>query len=86
MPLHVSSITCSPSGGDTQVALGMLSVCYVSWLHKLTLVQPTDEHARGIPSASCLAHPEEEQVMLETSRGINLNKLNKKCITLVSLY
>jgi hypothetical protein len=85
MPLHVSSITCSPSGGAKLVALGILSVCYVSWLHKSTLVQPTDKHARGIPSAACLAHPE-EQVMLETSRGINLNKLNEKCITLVSLY
>jgi hypothetical protein len=27
------------------------------------------EHARNIPSAVCLAPPEDEQVMLETCRG-----------------
>jgi hypothetical protein len=30
--LHVSSITCSSSGGATQMALGILRACYVSWL------------------------------------------------------
>jgi hypothetical protein len=32
--LHVSSITCSSSGGVTQTALGVFRVCYVSWLHQ----------------------------------------------------
>jgi hypothetical protein len=31
-PLHVSSITCSSSGGAWQAALGILSACYISWL------------------------------------------------------
>jgi hypothetical protein len=35
MPLHVSSITYSSSGGATQAALGILRACYVSWLHKV---------------------------------------------------
>jgi hypothetical protein len=29
------------------------------------------QHARSIPSAACLSPPEDEQVMLETCRGIN---------------
>jgi hypothetical protein len=46
------------------------------------------QHARNIPSAVCLAPPEDEQAMLETCREALtiLNKLNKKYITLVSLY
>jgi hypothetical protein len=32
-PLHVSSITCSSSGGFAQLELGILRACYVSWLH-----------------------------------------------------
>jgi hypothetical protein len=55
MPLHVSNITCSFSGGATQTALGTLRACY----------------ARSIPSAACGAPSEDEQVMLETCRGIN---------------
>jgi hypothetical protein len=44
-------------------------------------------YARNIPNAVCVAPPEDEQVMLETCRGsLILNKLNEKCITLVSLY
>jgi hypothetical protein len=39
------------------------------------------------PGAVCVAPPEDEPVMLETCTGpLILNKLNKKCITLVSLY
>jgi hypothetical protein len=34
VPLHVSSITCSSSGGATQTALGILGACCVSWLHQ----------------------------------------------------
>jgi hypothetical protein len=33
-PPHVSSITCSPSGGPAQATLGVLRACYVSWLHQ----------------------------------------------------
>jgi hypothetical protein len=33
-PLHVSSITCSSSGGATQTTLGILRACCVSWLHQ----------------------------------------------------
>jgi hypothetical protein len=33
-PLHVSSITCSSSGGAKQAALGILFDCYVSGLHQ----------------------------------------------------
>jgi hypothetical protein len=44
-------------------------------------------YARNIPNAVCAAPPEDEQVMLETCRvPLILNKLNEKCITLVSLY
>jgi hypothetical protein len=46
-----------------------------------------NEHARNIPSAVCVAPREDEQVMLERCRRpLILNKLNKNCITLVSLY
>jgi hypothetical protein len=38
-PPHVSSITCSSSGGATQTALAVFRACYVSWLHQ---VQVTD--------------------------------------------
>jgi hypothetical protein len=46
-PLHVSSINCLSSGGTAQAALGMLRVCYVSWLwhgysKTATEPQPTD--------------------------------------------
>jgi hypothetical protein len=65
--LHVSSINCSPSGGDTQATPGMLRAYNVNWLCRdcsfLTL------YARNIPSAVCAGSPEDEQVMLETCRG-----------------
>jgi hypothetical protein len=44
-------------------------------------------HAHNIASAACETPPEDDQVMLKTCRGpLILNKLNKKCIMLVSLY
>jgi hypothetical protein len=49
---HVSSITFSSSGGTTLTVLGILRVCYVSWLHLV--------HARNIPSAVCAAPPEDK--------------------------
>jgi hypothetical protein len=42
--------------------------------------------ARNTSSAVCVAPPEDQQLMFETLRHLTLNKLNKKCITLVSLY
>jgi hypothetical protein len=82
--LHVSSITCSSSEGPPQTALGILrayNVSLQSGHSQLTL------YARNIPSAVCVASPEDEQVMLETcKRPSILNKLNEKCITLISLY
>jgi hypothetical protein len=57
-----------------QEALGIMRVCYVSWLHQdisatLILVQPTEKQARSIPRAVCLSPPEDEQVMLEIYIG-----------------
>jgi hypothetical protein len=44
-------------------------------------------YERNIPNVVCGAPPEDEQVMLKTCRGRLIpNKLNEKCITLVSLY
>jgi hypothetical protein len=44
-------------------------------------------YARNIPNAVCVVPHEDEQVMLETCGGpLILNKLNKKCITLVSSH
>jgi hypothetical protein len=52
-----------------------------SWYSQLT------QHARNIRSAVCVMPPEDEQVILETCKSpLILNKLNKKWITLVSLY
>jgi hypothetical protein len=55
---------------DCKTALGILRACYVSWLHDSTpiLVHPT-HITRNIPSAACVAPPEEEQVMLKTCKG-----------------
>jgi hypothetical protein len=61
MPLHVSSIKCSSLGGSTQTAFGTLRAYNAS---QLTL------YARNIPNVVCGAPPEDEQVMLETCRGI----------------
>jgi hypothetical protein len=82
--LHVSSITCSFSGGDHKRYL-------VYCMRIAVLLQPSHSqltlYARNIPSAVCVESPDDEQVMLETYRGpLILNKLNKKYIALVSLY
>jgi hypothetical protein len=45
------------------VHIGLMSVSLQSWYSQLTL------YARTIPSAVCTAPTEDEQVMLETSRG-----------------
>jgi hypothetical protein len=47
---------------------GILCDCYVSWLHQSWCSQLT-KHAHNIPSAVCVAPPEDEHVMLETCRG-----------------
>jgi hypothetical protein len=59
------------------MTLGILRACYVSWLHQSWCSQLTS-HALNIPSVVCVAPPKDEQV--------TINKLNKKCITLVLLY
>jgi hypothetical protein len=61
-PLHASSIARSSSGGAPQTALTILRAYNVSWHSRLI-------YARNIPSAVCLAPPEDERVMLESCRG-----------------
>jgi hypothetical protein len=70
-PLPVSSITCSSSGSATQTAFGILHAYNVSWLcygcschGQLTL------YACNIPNAVCVTPPEDEQILLETCRGL----------------
>jgi hypothetical protein len=41
----------------------------IKWIHFKILVQPTDKHARNVPSGASVAPPEDKQVMLETRRG-----------------
>jgi hypothetical protein len=68
---------------SARTAFGILHAYNVSWLchSQVTL------YARSIPNAVCVTPPEDEQVMLETCRGpLIINKLNKKCITFVSLH
>jgi hypothetical protein len=55
--------------GATQAALGILRACYVSWLLPGLEWNLCRRHARNVPSAACIASPEDEQVMLETCRG-----------------
>jgi hypothetical protein len=94
MHLQVSMIIFSSSGGAEQTALCILRACYGSWLHQdwsetgstAILVQPTD--IKRTQYTVCVAPPEDEQVIPEIWRGsqyLIINKLNKKCITLVSL-
>jgi hypothetical protein len=62
-PLHVSSITCSSSGGASQAALGLLRACNVSWLHQTCRLAVDSSSCRGsvemyntqkrLKSASC---------------------------------
>jgi hypothetical protein len=55
----------------------MSVVCYQGWsktpLRGLVPLQPwcsqLTSHARNIPTAACVAPPEDEQVMIETCRG-----------------
>jgi hypothetical protein len=54
MPLHVSSIICSASGGALQTAVGILRARY----------------AHNVPTNVSWALPEDEQVILETCRDL----------------
>jgi hypothetical protein len=84
VPLHVSSFTCSSSGGAAQTAFSILRAYDV--ILQPCYSQPT-LYASNIPNAVCATPPEDEQVMLGTCRGpLILIKLNEKCIALVSLY
>jgi hypothetical protein len=79
-PIHVSSITCSSSGGASQTTFGTMREYNVSCT--AVPLQPCHSqlilYARNIPNAVCAASPEYEQVRLETCRGpwfsINLMK------------
>jgi hypothetical protein len=73
-PLHVSSITCSSSGGATQTEFGILRAYNVKWLwhgcnETAAVPHPTDIIRTNIPNAVCVSPPEDKQVMLETCRG-----------------
>jgi hypothetical protein len=84
-PLHVSSITCSSSGGTAQTAFGMLRTYNVRWLwHGCSFNAAVPQ-----PNAVCAVPPEDKQVMLETGRGpsVSVNWMKvKTCNTLVSLH
>jgi hypothetical protein len=68
-PLHISSISCSSSGGAAQTALGILRAVPLQSCHsQLTL------YARNTLNAVCGAPPEDEQAMLETCRGLWFSK------------
>jgi hypothetical protein len=75
--VHVSSITCSSSGGATQMAFGILCAYNVSWLWhgcseaavSLQLFHSQLTYARNIPNAVRAAPTEDGQVMLKTCRG-----------------
>jgi hypothetical protein len=55
---HVSSITCSYSGGTTQTALGIQRAYNESYIIRTQYTK-----------SRCVTPPEDEQVMLETCRG-----------------
>jgi hypothetical protein len=62
----------------------IVRVCYVGWRH---LVQPTDiTRTQYIKCRLCSASWWWESNARNMSRPLILNKQNKKCITLVSLY
>jgi hypothetical protein len=85
--LHMfHSINYSSSAGAPKKAFGILRACYVSWLwHGCSETATVTLYARNIPNAVCESSPEDEQVMLwNTWSPLILNKLNEKCITLVS--
>jgi hypothetical protein len=63
----------------TNLYRATIAVKMQSWHSQLTL------HACNIPNAVCATPPEDEQVML-MYRLLILNKLNERCITLISLY
>jgi hypothetical protein len=90
------ALIAHPQEAPQKTAFDMLRA-YVSWQRQCccgtTAVKLKQFHsqltiyARNIPNTVCAATPEDEQVMLETYRDLLiLNKLNEKCITLVSLY
>jgi hypothetical protein len=61
-PVHVSSISCSSSGGASQTAFRFTG-SFTATVPQLTL------YARNIRNSVCVAPPEDEQVILETCRG-----------------
>jgi hypothetical protein len=87
------------SGGAAQTAFGVLPACYVSWLHQEwsetgvgdtsstpVLVQPTNiTRTQYTKCRLCSASWGWASNARNILRPLILNKLNKKCITLVSL-
>jgi hypothetical protein len=67
--------------------LGILCACYFSWLHTPILVQPADiTHTQYMKCRLCSVFwrwPSNARIMY---KPLILNKLNKKCITLVVLH
>jgi hypothetical protein len=67
-PLHVSSITCSSSGGSAQTA------CTNGIWHIAVSLQPCHSqltlYACSIPNAVCVEPPKDERVVLEICRGL----------------
>jgi hypothetical protein len=81
-PLHVSSIICSSSGGAKQTAFGILHACNVGWQTAIVL-QPTDiTRTQYTKCRLCSA----SWGWASNAWNMLLNKLNKRYITLVSLY
>jgi hypothetical protein len=77
-PLHVWSITCSSSGAATQTALGILRAYNVSWPSDIIRTQYTKCRFLSISWGWASNAPNMYRLFI-------LNKLNEKCITLVSL-
>jgi hypothetical protein len=69
MPLHVSSISFSSSGGTA--TNGTWCIACVFGCTRVGV------DACNVPSAVCAVPPKDEQVMLETGRGFNSMQINK---------
>jgi hypothetical protein len=78
--LHVSSIICSSSGGYAHTAFGILRAYDVSCGTVAMTLQPCQSqltlHGHNIPKAVYSDPSEDEQVMLETCRGLLCFSIN----------
>jgi hypothetical protein len=86
-PVYVSNITCSSSGGSKQVALSILRACYVSCLHQdWSGTGAANWHSTHAIYQVCSASLGWASNARSIYVHLILNKLNKKCFTLFSLY